>query len=151
MKEKRQKALLDIIEKQRIDTQEELTNALRQAGFSATQATVSRDIKELRLVKTLGEDGRYHYATVTPLQGEPVSAKLHTLFHDAVQSVDYACNIVVVKCLSGTAGAVCTAADSMRLPSTIGSLAGDDTILLVARSEADAARLAQTLRSLAAD
>ena len=106
MKAKRQAAILDIIRNQHIDTQEELTNALSAVGFAVTQATVSRDIKELRLIKTLSADGRYHYAAAAPIHTESSSAKLHTLFRDAVHSVDYACNIVVVKCMAGTAGAV---------------------------------------------
>ncbi|MBQ4617009.1 MAG: arginine repressor [Clostridia bacterium] len=150
MKAKRQAAILDIIRNQHIDTQEELTNALSAVGFAVTQATVSRDIKELRLIKTLSADGRYHYAAAAPIHTESSSAKLHTLFRDAVHSVDYACNIVVVKCMAGTAGAVCTAADSMNLPSIVGSLAGDDTIMFVVRSEAEAARLVHTFRDLSA-
>ncbi len=149
MKSKRQEALLHIVQSQAIETQEELTGALRDAGFAVTQATVSRDIKELRLVKTLGADGRYVYTTVKAPSAELHSTKLHRLFHDAVRKVDYAGNMVVVQCLSGTAGAVCAAADSMNLPAIVGSLAGDDTILFVVRSEADAVRLAQTLRELA--
>ncbi len=148
MKAKRQETLLDIIRRERIDTQEELTSALREAGFPVTQATVSRDIKELRLIKTLGEDGRYHYTAVEPQRTQSSSAKLQTLFRDAVQSVDYAGNIVVVKCLSGTASAVCAAADSMQLPSIVGSLAGDDTIMLVVRTEAEAIRLSRTLHDM---
>ncbi len=149
MKSKRQEALLEIISRERIDTQEELTNALRKAGFAVTQATVSRDIKELRLIKTLGEDGRYHYVTAKPVVAEEGTAKLQTLFRDAVRGVDYAGNIVVVKCLAGTAGAVCAAADSMHLPSIVGTLAGDDTIMIVVRTEVDAKRLARTLKDLA--
>ena len=149
MKAKRQAAILDIIRNKHIDTQEELTNALGAVGFAVTQATVSRDIKELRLIKTLSADGRYHYAAAQ-VNADNSSSKLHTLFRDAVHSVDYACNIVVVKCMAGTAGAVCTAADSMNLPSIVGSLAGDDTIMFVARSETEAARLAKTFRDLSA-
>ncbi len=151
MKSKRQEALLEIIRRERIDTQEELTNALRAAGYSVTQATVSRDIKELRLIKTLGEDGRYHYAAVRSAATEEVSSKLQTLFRDAVRSVDHACNMVVVKSLAGTAGAVCTAVDSMELPSIVGTLAGDDTIMIVVRTEADAVRLSRTLKELTLD
>ncbi len=151
MKSKRQEALLEIIRRERVDTQEELTNALRAAGFPVTQATVSRDIKELRLIKTLGEDGRYHYAAVRSAATEEVSSKLQTLFRDAVRGVDAACNMVVVRCLGGTAGAVCAAIDSMELPSIVGTLAGDDTIMIVARTEADAVRLSRTLKELTLD
>lgn len=148
MKAKRQEAILNIIQNRRVDTQEELTNALREAGFAVTQATVSRDIKELRLVKTLGEDGRYHYTAVKSSRAGETSVRLQTLFRDAVSHVDHAGNIVVIKTLSGTAGAVCTAIDSKQLPSIVGSLAGDDTIILVVRTEADAARLTTRLREL---
>ncbi len=149
MKIRRQQALLSIVQSQPIETQEDLTRALRDAGFVVTQATVSRDIKELRLVKTLGADGRYVYTTVKSPTHEVHSAKLHRLFHDAVRKVDYAGNMVVVQCLSGTAGAVCAAADSMELPAIVGSLAGDDTIMFVVRTESDAIKLTQTLRELA--
>ena len=151
MKSKRQEALLEIIRRERIDTQEELTNALRAAGYPVTQATVSRDIKELRLIKTLGEDGRYHYAAVRSAATQEVSSKLQTLFRDVVKSVDHACNMVVVKSLAGTAGAVCAAVDSMELPSIVGTLAGDDTIMIVARTEAEAVRLSRTLKDLTLD
>ncbi len=148
MKTKRQQALLDVIRHRHIETQEELTAVLREAGFAVTQATVSRDIKELRLIKTLGADGRYYYASVTPSRPEEASVKLHTLFHDAVVQVDRAVNIAVVKTISGTAGAVCTAIDAMHLPSIVGSLAGDDTIILVVRSENEAVALCERLREL---
>jgi len=148
MKSKRQEALLNIVQTQAIETQEELTGALRDAGFAVTQATVSRDIKELRLVKTLGPDGRYVYTAVKAPQANVASSKLHRLFHDAVRHVDHAGNMVVVHCLSGTAGAVCAAADSMDLPGIVGSLAGDDTILFVVRTESDASRLTGMLREL---
>ena len=133
------------------ETQEELAEELKNHGVKVTQATVSRDIKELRLIKTLGEDGRYHYAAVRSAATEEVSSKLQTLFRDAVRSVDHACNMVVVKSLAGTAGAVCTAVDSMELPSIVGTLAGDDTIMIVVRTEADAVRLSRTLKELTLD
>lgn len=148
MKTKRQQALLDVIRNRHIETQEELTAVLREAGFAVTQATVSRDIKELRLIKTLGRDGRSYYASVTPSRTEDESVKLHTLFHEAVLHVDQAINIAVVKTISGTAGAVCTAIDALRLPSIVGSLAGDDTIILVVRTEAETTALCERLREL---
>ena len=101
------------------------------------------------MIKTLGEDGRYHYAAVASSRNEEASVKLQTLFRDAVRHVDHAGNIVVVKTLSGTAGAVWTAADAMNLPSIVGSLAGDDTIMLVVRTEAEAAVLCRQLREMA--
>lgn len=149
MKTKRQETILDIIQNHHVDTQEELTGMLREAGFAVTQATVSRDIKELRLIKTLGENGRYYYTAGQPTRGEEAGGKLQTLLNDAVHHVDHAGNIVVIKTLSGTAGAVCTAVDSMNLSSIVGSLAGDDTIMLAVRSEAEATVLCKQLRRLA--
>ncbi|MBQ9413699.1 MAG: arginine repressor [Clostridia bacterium] len=147
MKTERQKAILHIIEQDIVETQESILEALKNAGFSATQATVSRDIRELGLVKTHDKNGRYRYERATQSEEGASTEKLYTMLNDAVREIDYAGNIVVVKCLPGTAGAVCAAADSMRLPAVVGSLAGDDTLLLVVRSVEQASALVQTLRT----
>ena len=104
MKTKRHAKILELIRGQAIDTQEELLRQLREGGFDVTQATVSRDIRELRLIKTLGPDGRYRYSTVQ-MEHDTLSTKFHSLFADTVTGVDYAQNIVVVRCLSGMAQA----------------------------------------------
>lgn len=147
MKLKRQAKILEIIQRQPVDTQEELQKVLKEDGFLVTQATVSRDIKEMRLVKVLDTDGRYRYS-VERKEGMQISSKFHSLFADAVVSVSYAANIVVVKCLNGMAGAVCAAMDSLHWEGLIGTLAGDDTFIGIAASEQRAADLTEELRKL---
>ncbi len=147
MKLKRQAKILEIIQRQPVDTQEELQKVLKEDGFHVTQATVSRDIKEMRLVKVLDTDGRYRYS-VERKEGMQISSKFHSLFADAVVSVSYAANIVVVKCLNGMAGAVCAAMDSLHWEGLIGTLAGDDTFIGIAASEQRAADLTEELRKL---
>jgi len=147
MKLKRQAKILEIIQRQPVDTQEELQRVLKEDGFNVTQATVSRDIKEMRLVKVLDTTGRYRYS-VERKEGVQISSKFHSLFADAVTSVSYAANIVVVKCLNGMAGAVCAAMDSLHWEGLIGTLAGDDTFIGIAASEQRAAELTEDLRKL---
>lgn len=147
MKTRRHAKILEIISQYAVDTQEELLRYLREAGFEVTQATVSRDIKELRLIKTLGPDGAYRYSTVK-LESDNMSAKFHSLLNDAVVNVDYAGNIVVVKCLPGMAQAACAALDSMRLGSVVGSLAGEDTFLCITKDENRSVDLVTELKKL---
>lgn len=147
MKLKRQAKILEIIQRQPVDTQEELQRVLKEDGFLVTQATVSRDIKEMRLVKVLDTDGRYRYS-VERKEGMKISSKFHSLFADTVISVSYASNIVVVKCLNGMASAVCAAMDSLHWEGLIGTLAGDDTFIGIAASEQRAADLTEELRKL---
>ncbi len=147
MKTKRHAKILEIVRDRAIDTQEGLMEALCAEGFRVTQATVSRDIKELRLVKTLGSDGAYRYA---PAKAENVtiSSQFFSLFSDTVQSVDYAGNIVVVRCLSGMAQAVCASMDSMHWKDVVGTLAGDDTLLCIVKGESQAVGLVAELKKL---
>lgn len=147
MKTKRHAKILEIIHNNSVTTQEELLKWLRDAGFDVTQATVSRDIKELRLIKTLGNDGNYRYSTVK-LENDNMSAKFHSLFSDAVINIDFAGNIVVVKCLSGMAQAACAAMDSMHWGSVVGTLAGEDTFLCITKDENQAIDLVTELRKL---
>ena len=125
MKTKRHAKILELIRGQAIDTQEELLRQLREGGFDVTQATVSRDIRELRLIKTLGPDGRYRYSTVQ-MEHDTLSTNFHSLFADTVTGVDYAQNIVVVRCLSGMAQAACAAMDSLRRGDIVGTISGDE-------------------------
>ena len=113
VKTKRHAKILEIISSYAVDTQEELLGHLKKAGFDVTQATVSRDIKELRLIKTLGSDGRYRYSTMKQ-EADGISSKFHSLFSDAVLHIDFAGNIVVIKCHSGMAQAACAAMDFKR-------------------------------------
>lgn len=137
MKTRRHSKILELIQENRVDTQEELLRLLRSEGYDVTQATVSRDIKELRLVKILGADGRYQYATGKS-ESSDISAKFFSLFSDSVLSVEYACNIVVVKCISGMAQGICAAMDSVHWDGVVGTLAGDDTIFVAVRNESSA-------------
>ena len=147
MKIKRQAMILEIIRRQPVDTQEELQRLLKEDGFHVTQATVSRDIKEMRLIKILDSDGRYRYS-VERREGVQISSKFHSLFADAVTGINYAGNIVVVKCLNGMAQAVCAAMDSLHWEGLVGTLAGDDTFIGIAATEARASELTEELKKL---
>lgn len=147
MKVKRQAKILEIIQSRSIETQDELIRALEEAGYRATQATVSRDIKELRLIKILNGDGKYCYS-VMKVGGEQAPTKFMSIFHDAVSSIDFAGNLVVVKCLSGMAQAACAAMDSLQWESVVGTLAGEDTFVCITRTNECAVELAEQLKKL---
>jgi transcriptional regulator of arginine metabolism len=134
MKYSRQARILEIIENNIIETQEDLAEKLKQCGMEVTQATVSRDIKELMLIKVMTEDGRYKYAPFAQ-NNVSVSNRLLTIFNEAFASCDYANNIVIVKTLPGMAQASASAIDSMKWPEVLGTIAGDDTIMIICRAE----------------
>jgi len=134
MKYNRQAKILEIIEKNVVETQEELSIFLKQNGVDVTQATVSRDIKELKLVKVTTPEGGSRYSTMIN-DGAIVSNKLLMIFSQAYVSSDYANNVVVVKTLSGMAQAVASAVDSLRWPEVIGTIGGDDSIIIICRAE----------------
>ncbi len=134
MKRIRQEKMLELISKYEIDTQDELIDRLRENGFEVTQATVSRDIRELKISKMTTGKGTYRY--VLPKQAAPgAGIKFNTALIDSLISVDYACNIVVLKTTPGLANAVAVGIDSMNLDQILGCVAGDDTIIIVSRSE----------------
>ena len=140
MKYSRHAKILEIIDKEVIETQEELAERLKSLGVEVTQATISRDIKELRLIKVMTEDGRYRYASIG--KGENVvTDRLLKVFSESFVSGDYANNIVVVKTLPGMAQAAASAIDSLKWNEIIGTIAGDDTIMIVCRAE----RIAENL------
>ena len=147
MKERRHAKILELIGKYNIDTQEGLLDRLRKEGFDVTQATVSRDIKELRLVKTLLPDGKYKYSLERE-NVKDVSSKFYSMFPDSAMSVAYAQNIVVIKCFTGMANAVCAALDAARLENIVGTVAGDDTIFVLLSDESSAADFAAELKKL---
>ena len=120
MKTRRQVAILDLIKKHDIETQDELQHYLGEAGFDVTQATVSRDIRELRLIKILSASGNYKYATGSE-GSEDMSEIFYSLFSDSVLSVEAAQNILVIKCMSGLAQAVCAAMDTMAWSGFVGT------------------------------
>lgn len=146
MKKKRQEKILSIIQNHNITTQEELQARLLDAGFSATQATISRDIKELRLVKALSSTGSYYYTVPMQKQPESMALNIDFVFLESIRSVDYAGNFVVVKCYSGMANAVCVAVDTGSWDGLVGTIAGDDTIFLLLRTERQAEEFAGFLQ-----
>ncbi len=148
MKSKRHTAILGLISEHDIDTQEELLNRLHKLGFSVTQATVSRDIKELRLIKAQSPDGGYHYTTGANAESVDISFKFHAIFSESVLNIDYAGNTIVVKCYTGMANAACAALDSIDWKGVVGTIAGDDTIFILMRDEAGAAEFVQQLSKL---
>ena len=142
MKSSRHAKILELIEQYNIETQDELIGYLKDAGFHVTQATVSRDIKDLRLAKTLGPGGRYRYSIEASAAKAERSDKFISLFTESVVSIDYAGNIVVLKCHTGTANA----ASTMKMDGVVGSISGDDTFLAIVRTPEDAARLCEDMR-----
>ena len=142
MKRKRHALILELIQQYEITTQDELLAKLRENGIEVTQATVSRDIKELRLVKAMSPSGQYRYMAGAA-QGDEYLAKFYTIFSGSVISVDYAGNTCVVKCYAGMAQAACAAIDAMHFEGIVGTLAGDDTIFVLCRTP----ELTQQLKS----
>ena len=147
MKTVRQVAILDIIEKQEIETQEELASALTARGIRATQATVSRDIKELRLLKVLTPSGKYKYATGDQADNN-LTDRFIRMLAESLLSVSSANNLIVVKTLSGSANVAAEALDSMHWPEVLGTLAGDNTVLLIIRSNEETITVTSRIREM---
>ncbi len=147
MKKRRHKLILDLIEEYDVGTQEELLALLRDRGYDVTQATVSRDVKELRLLKTLGANGVYKY-TVENTKNTGYSGMFDALFQSAMTKVDYAGNICVIKCSPGLAGAACATIDSMNVHDIVGTIAGDDTIFMLCRTAEEARGVAEALNRM---
>lgn len=147
MKITRHAKILEIINQKDIETQEELVDELRNLGMDVTQATVSRDVKELKLIKVLSSTGKYKYAAIS--QGENVMAeKLVSIFTQTVIAMDFVGNIIVLKTLSGSASAAAEAIDSLGWDGIVGSLAGDNTIFVLARSNEKAQELVSKFSKL---
>jgi len=147
MKSSRHSKILEIINEYPIETQDELLSRLKTEGYKVTQATISRDIKDLRLVKTLGSDGKYRYTEAQASSSE-IRSNFDQLFMSSVVSMDLAQNIVVIKTLSGMANAVCAALDSTGNSAIVGTIAGDDTIFVACRTDEHARSLVSTLKQL---
>lgn len=130
MRYSRQNKILDIINTHEVETQERLVSLLRKSGYKVTQATISRDIKELQLIKTLSSTGKYKY-TVGVSVDQPISDRYVKIFKETIQTVVSSGNIIVVKTLSGCANAACEAIDTLNFSNIIGSIAGDNTLFLV--------------------
>ncbi len=148
MKFQRQAKILDLIEHNEIETQEELSARLCSLGYDTTQATVSRDIKELRLVKTLSANGKYYYTTSSKETESSFSGRLRNIFRECVTSIDSAQNIVVIKTLPALGSAAAIAIDSMHIPQVVGTLAGDDTVFIVMRDTESALTLEEDTRAI---
>lgn len=134
MKTIRHKRILELVDNYSIETQEELLNRLREDGFDITQATVSRDIKDLRLVKIIGNNGKYKYSSDLN-SNESFTYNLLKRFSYSIKSIESSGNMIVIKTLSGMAQAVCAAIDSMENKGILGTIAGDDTIFILASDQ----------------
>ena len=148
MKSQRQAKILEIISNKNVETQEQLLELLQQEGFRSTQATISRDIKELRIVKELTSLGTYRYATSTSEMSGSFSSRLNTIFRECVIGFDYAQNIIIVRTLPGLASAAGSAIDAMNLSLVVGTLAGDDTVMIVMRDTNAAAAFCGEIKNL---
>ena len=148
MKSQRQAKIMEIISTQNVETQEQLLDALRDAGFYSTQATISRDIKELRIVKELTSLGSYRYTTSTSEVSGSFSSRLNTIFRECVTGYDYAQNIIIIRTMPGLAAAAGSAIDAMNLSAVVGSLAGDDTVMVVMRDNNAAAAFCGEIKNL---
>ena len=145
MKTRRQTKILELIKKYEIETQEDLSAYLEQEGYQVTQATVSRDIRELKLTKVSLSGGRQKYVALLE-SNEDMSKKYERIFRDGFISMDIAQNILVIKTVSGMAMAVAAALDALQLYEVVGTIAGDDTIMCAARSTEDAIAVIDKLR-----
>ncbi|MCI8479759.1 MAG: arginine repressor [Oscillibacter sp.] len=148
MKNDRQAMILDIISQENIETQEQLLARLRERGVASTQATISRDIKQLHLIKEPVGRGVYKYAVSGNRTRLNVAEKLRTIFRESITSIESAQNIVVVKTMPGLASAACSALDHMEIAYMVGSLAGDDTALLVMKDAESAAAFCEDIQEM---
>lgn len=147
MKAKRQALIREIIEKQSIQTQEELAQALRERGMVVTQATVSRDIKEMHLLKVLAEGGSYRYATIDR-EEQGTSDRLIRMLADSMVGLASANNLIVIRTLPGSAHVAGEAIDNLRWPEVIGTIAGDNTILVIVRTNEEVETVIRRLRGV---
>lgn len=148
MKTKRQEKILKLIREKIFLTQEDLQNELNSLGYNVTQSTVSRDIKELRIIKGHDSMGNYRYIEATDRSVSQNRQHYVDLFEKSVKSIDYALNNVVIKCYNGMASSACVALDELYGNMMLGSLAGDDTIIIVTRSEENSETLVSELKKL---
>ena len=148
MKTKRQAKIVEIISNTNVETQEQLLKALEEEGFTSTQATISRDIKELRIVKELTSLGTYRYSVSEKDAPPALTDRLNTIFRECVTSIDYAENIIVIHTLPGLASAAGSALDAMKINVVLGTLAGDDTVMIVMRDSSAAAAFSGEIKSV---
>ncbi len=148
MKAQRQSLILEIISTRDIETQEQLLEALQNAGFSSTQATISRDIKELHVVKELTKFGTYRYTTASKEISGTFSNRLNTIFKECVTGYDYSQNMVVIHTIPGLAAAAASSVDAMSMGFVLGTIAGDDTVFIVMRDQNAAAAFCSEVKNL---
>lgn len=147
MKVARHAKILEIINTKDIETQEELADELKNIGMDVTQATVSRDIKELKLIKVLSNSGRYKYASIAPIE-KFLSDKLVNVFSQTVLSVENVDKFIVVKTISGSASVAAEAIDSLNFEGIVGTIAGDNTIFILVRTMQQATQLVQKIKKM---
>ena len=147
MRYTRHTAILDIINENEIETQESLAAMLKERGFNVTQATVSRDIKELQLIKILTPGGNYKYAQRKELSA-PISDRFARIFRETVTSVDYSGNLIVIKTLSGCANAAAGAIDTTKFSHIVGTIAGDNTFLIVVDAPENSPELVEVFKDM---
>ena len=151
MKPGRQNVILEIIAEQEIETQQQLLNALAERGIKSTQATLSRDIKDMRLVKQMGPNGRYCYVVSRDHADNELTMKLRSIFRESVTSFDVAQNLLILKTLPSLAPAACSAIEAMKNQSLIGALAGHDTAFIAMRDNQAAENLRREIESILND
>ncbi|WP_326911624.1 arginine repressor [Sedimentibacter sp. MB31-C6] len=132
----RQSKILELISKKEVETQEELADGLKSLGIDVTQATISRDIKELRLVKVMSKSGKYKYATIGQSQ-EGITDRLNKIFENSVVNIDSAVNLIIIKTIPGAAQICASAIDYMGIDEIVGTLAGDDTVFVAIKQVSD--------------
>ena len=147
MKAERQKKILELIEKYEVETQDDLIMYLKENGFNVTQATVSRDIRELKLTKGTALNGVSKYAAPA-MKREHVIPRFNSALTDSITKVDYAGNLIIIKTYPGMAAAVATCVDSLNIDEIIGCVAGDDAILVVVRDDETAAELSENIHQM---
>ena len=146
MKNKRQQKILELIDRYQIDTQEDLIRRLSEAGYAATQATISRDIRELKLVKTTTAEGIYKYTY--PTRREPVAPKFNSALAGSVTHIDCAGNIVVVRSYPGMAQPIASCIDAIGHPDVLGCVGGDDTVIVVIRDAVKGTEMCEKIRQM---
>ena len=148
MKSQRQAKIMEIISTKNVETQEQLLAELQREGFRCTQATISRDIKDMRIVKELTSMGTYRYTTSTNEISGTFTSRLTPIFRECVLGYDYAQNIIVIRTLPGLASAAGSAIDAMNMSAVVGTLAGDDTVMVVMRDNNAAAAFCGEIKNL---
>lgn len=148
MKPGRQSAILEIINEKDIETQNQLMQELAARGVKSTQATLSRDIKDMRLVKELGPNGTYRYVVAAKSEAADIDQRLKKILRESLVSYDVAQNLLIIRTLPGLASAACSAIDGMEIENLVGTLAGDDTAFLAMRDKESAIKLYHEIETI---